>query len=389
MGPSPDRILTTHVGSLPRPKALRDVLMHGASGRPDEAFLEQVRAAVVDVVERQVRAGIDIVSDGEMGRPGYILYIADRLAGVTLEASAAGTERMIPSDLLAHPDAIEFALTGVEEAAQEGLLRDEVTTIVNSGPVSYGHPERLDASLAMFSAALEPHGARGFVSAVSPFVAGMMRLDHYADRGELLTDLTQAFAVEYRRVVDAGFTLQIDLPEATAKHYAANDMPIDEWRAIVQNGIGYLNTALEGIDPDRVRVHLCWANYPGPHDTDMPLREVLDLVYGINANGIALEAANPRHEHEWKVFEELPLPAGKYVIAGVVDTCSLFVEHPEVVAQRLERYASVVGRENVVAGSDCGFGSSAGRINLPESVVWSKLESIGEGARLASERLWA
>lgn len=165
-------------------------------------------------------------------------------------------------------------------------------------------------------------------------------------------------------------------------------MPIDQWREMVRNGIGDLNAALDGVDPERVRVHLCCGNYPGPHDTDMAPREVLDLVYDINASGISLEAANPRHEHKWKVFEELPLPDGKYVIPGVVDVCSIYVKHPEVVAQRIERYASVVGSENVVAGTDCGFGSSAARENVPESVVWSKLESIAQGARLASARLW-
>ena len=388
MGPSTDRILTTHVGSLPRPKALRDALMHGASGHPDDAFLEQVSAAVTDVVDKQVAAGIDIVSDGEMGRAGYIIYIADRMAGVTLEPSPVGAAAAIPSDLLAHPDAVEFSRRGIEEAADEGTLREEAIAFVNSGPISYAHPERLETSLRTFSSALEPHGARGFVSAVSPFVGPVMRLDHYGDIGELSAALALTFAVEYRTVVDAGFTLQIDLPEITAKHWAAHEMPIDQWRQIVRAGIGYLNTALDGIDPDRVRVHLCWGNYPGPHDTDMPLREVLDLVYTINASGISLEAANPRHEHEWKVFEELPLPDGKYLIPGVVDVCSTYVEHPEVVAQRIERYASVVGRENVVAGTDCGFGSSAGRENVPESIVWSKLESISQGARLASERLW-
>jgi 5-methyltetrahydropteroyltriglutamate--homocysteine methyltransferase len=384
-----DRIPTTHVGSLPRPDELRSALMHGASHEPDEAFRGQVRAAVDEVVGRQVAAGIDVISDGEMGKPGFIIYVADRLAGVSFEPNPIGTSPTLPADLLEHPDAIAYARRGVEEAAEEGAMREESMAWVNSGPVEYAHPERLAADLEIFRAAVDGEDVVGaFVPASSPFIAAAMRLDHYSDREELYEALARAFAVEYRSIVDAGFYLQIDLPEIPAKHWGAPDLPLDQWREHVRHGIGYLNKALAGIDPERVRVHLCWGNYPGPHDHDLPIRDVLDLVYEIDASGISLEAANPRHEHEWKVFEELPLPEGKYVIPGVIDVCAIHVEHPEVVAQRIERYASVVGRENVVASTDCGFGTSAGRDNLPRSVVWAKLASLAEGARLASQRLW-
>jgi len=388
MGPSSERILTTHVGSLPRPPRLRDALVHGASADPDEAFRVLVREAIADVVAKQVEAGIDIVSDGEMGKPGFITYLADRMDGVSFEYNPTGNAP-VPSDLARHPDALAFARRGVDEAAQSGEMREEAMQWVNSGAVAYAHEERLAEELSAFAGALEGTPARGFLPATSPFVAAVMRRDHYADPAELFEALAQAFAVEYRAIVDAGFQVQIDLPEIPAKHWGAPDMPLEQWRALIANGIHYLNAALEGIDPSAVRVHLCWGNYPGPHDTDLPLRDILDLVYDINADGISVEAANSQHQHEWKVFEELPLPEGKYVVPGVIDVCAMHVEHPEVVAQRIERYASVVGRENVVASTDCGFGTSAGRDNLPPSVVWTKLASLAQGARIASARLWA
>jgi 5-methyltetrahydropteroyltriglutamate--homocysteine methyltransferase len=389
MKPSSDRILTTHVGSLPRPESLRDALLHGASHNPDDAFRAQVRAAVEDVVSKQVEAGIDIVSDGEMGKPGFEIYIADRFDGVALESDPVGSAATLPSDLLAHPDAISYARGGVEEAAEEGIERDEAMIRVNDGPISYGHEDRLEEELEIFGAALKGSSARGFLPSSSPLIAPTMRSDHYDNPLELFEALTAAFAVEYRRIVDAGYFVQIDLPEIPAKHWAAPDLPLEHWREGIRAGIGYLNKALEGVDPDMVRVHLCWGNYPGPHDTDLPARDVLDLVYEINASGISIEAANPQHQHEWKVFEELPLPEGKYVMPGVIDVCAMHVEHPEAVAERIERYASVVGKERVVASTDCGFGTSAGRDNIAPSVVWSKLESLAEGASLATARLWS
>jgi 5-methyltetrahydropteroyltriglutamate--homocysteine methyltransferase len=390
MKPGSDRILTTHVGSLPRPDELRRALMRGASHEPDESFRGQVREAVREIVEKQVQAGIDIVSDGEMGKPGFIVYVADRLSGVSFEPNPVGTVPTLPADLLDHPDAIAFARRGVEEAAEEGAMREEAMSFVNSGEVTYAHPDRLNADLEIFTQALEGKGVVGaFVPATSPLIANAMRRDHYSDPAELLGALASALAVEYRAIVDAGLYVQIDLPEIPAKHWGAPDLPLEQWRENVRLGVGYLNRALAGIDPDKARIHLCWGNYPGPHDRDLPIRDILDLAYEINASGISLEAANPQHQHEWKVFEELPLPEGKYLMPGVIDVCAMHVEHPEAVAQRIERYASVVGRENIIASTDCGFGTSAGRDNVPPSVAWAKLASLAEGARLASQRLWS
>jgi 5-methyltetrahydropteroyltriglutamate--homocysteine methyltransferase len=388
---STDRILTTHVGSLPRPPELEVILTdpdRGLSRGP--AFDELVRTAIDDTVRKQVAAGIDVVSDGEMGKTGFFLYIADRLSGMQIETSMDGVESMLPPDVKEYPETIDRALPGVTQAIKDGRWLELACVFVNDDPVTYVGSEQLASQLEMFRSALENQPVvEAFVPAASFQIAGMLttEMTHYKTRDELMEALAAAFAQEYRAIVDAGFVLQIDMPEI-ANRPTNSDIPLEDYRKHVAAYVELLNRALAGIDPERVRVHLCWGNWPGPHHLDGPLTNVLDLVYGISANGISVEAANPRHAHEWKVFEEFPLPEGKFVIPGVIDVCSTHIEHPEAVAQRIVQYANVVGRENVIASTDCGFGTSAGQRNVMPRIAYAKLASLAEGARLATKELW-
>ncbi len=217
----------------------------------------------------------------------------------------------------------------------------------------------------------------------------LMGTTYYPSRRDFLFALADALREEYQAIVDRGFVLQIDCPDlALGYHLEFVDRPISEFRAVIELHVEVLNHALAGIDPDWIRVHVCWGNYPGPHHHDIALADILDIIYNVNATGLSIEGANPRHEHEWAVFEQLPLPAGKILIPGVIDTCTNCIEHPETVAQRIERYARVVGREQVIAGTDCGFATIAGRSAVAPDVAYAKLASLAEGARLASARLW-
>ena len=382
MKPSEERILTTHAGSLPRPPELLRLLAERAEGRPVDpaAFRDQVRSAIRDTVERQVVAGIDVVSDGEMGKPGFANYVMDRMTGFGGEDSA-GLFR--PRDLLDFPEVSRRLFAG------QPATRTRRPT--NDGPIEYVGGEELAADLEEFGAALsEVRSAAAFLPAASPgCVVQIMRSTHYASRREYLFALADALRTEYRAIVEAGYTLQVDCPDlAMGRHVEFGDRPLEEFRANVDLHVQALNHGLEGIDPERVRVHVCWGNYAGPHHHDVALGDILDAIYEVRASGISIEAANPRHEHEWEVFAERPLPAGKYLIPGVVDSCTNYIEHPALVAQRIERFARVVGREKVVAGTDCGFSTFAGVSPVVPDIAWAKLAVLAEGARLASAKLW-
>lgn len=380
---STDRILTTHTGSLPRPADLLPELLaaeEGSGARAD--FRARVRQAVQEAVSRQVAAGIDVVSDGEMGKPGFAHYIRGRLRGFSATASP---KPFAPLDLIEFPDVARqlFMIDGRE------LPRPSVP--VNDGAITYEGWTDLSGELDAFASALERQPvAEGFLPAVSPgCVAMLMETAFYDDRRDFVFALAGALAHEYRAIVDRGFILQVDCPDlALGRHLEFAGQPLANFRAIVELHVAALNHALSGIDPDRVRVHVCWGNYPGPHHHDVPLRDVLDLIYQINANGLSIEAANPRHAHEWTVFTDLPLPDDKVLIPGIIDTCTNYVEHPETVAQRIERFARVVGRERVIAGTDCGFSTIAGRSAVAPEVAYAKLASLAEGAKLASQRLY-
>jgi 5-methyltetrahydropteroyltriglutamate--homocysteine methyltransferase len=380
---SEDRILTTHTGSLPRPPDLLALLVDPERGNGNEGERrERVCAAVHDAVRRQIAAGIDVVSDGEMSKPGFAHYVKDRLAGFQGEATP---QPFAPRDLRDFPDVARalFMVDGKE------LPRPPMPS--NDGPIAYVGWDQLTADVDALEAEIAGAPvAEAFLPAVSPgSVAMLMGSTHYADQRAYLFALAEALGEEYRAIVARGFVLQVDCPDlALGRHVAFADKSLADFRANAELHVAALNLALRGIDPERVRAHVCWGNYPGPHHHDVALRDILDIVYQISASGLSLEGANPRHEHEWTVFQAMPLPADKVLIPGVIDTCTNCIEHPETVAQRIARYAHVVGRERVIAGTDCGFSTMAGRSAVAPDVAYAKLASLAAGARLASARLW-
>jgi 5-methyltetrahydropteroyltriglutamate--homocysteine methyltransferase len=380
---SRERILTTHTGSLPRPPDLAAALLGSQrlhAGR--EHLREQTRAAVREAVQRQVATGIDVISDGEMAKPGFAHYVSDRLSGFQGQISP---RPFAPRDLLDFPEVAQhlFVSNGKE------LPRPSMPT--NDGPITYIGWDRLAAELDALSAEVENQSVKeAFLPAVSPgTVAMLMGTAHYHSRRHFMVALADALREEYRAIVERGFVLQVDCPDlALGRHLDFPDLPISEFRTEIEFHVEVLNHALKGIDPERVRIHVCWGNYPGPHHHDVPLADIVEILYQVKASGLSIEGANPRHEHEWAVFEHVPLPADKVLIPGVIDTCTNYIEHPETVAQRIERYARVVGRERVIAGTDCGFATMAGRSAVVPDVAYAKLASLTEGARLASSRLW-
>lgn len=377
------RILTTHTGSLPRPEDLKASLVEVSStGRAaDEAALRpRVQEAVRDVVRRQQEIGVDVVSDGEMGKTGFNSYVLHRLTGFT---------RVRLENPMPFPDVEDFP----ELKDRPDVMRDAGvgTAFHNDGPIAYAGHEALQAELDDFRTALSGVDvAEAFLPAISPGAVGPLAGIRHADRRDYLFELADALREEYRAIVDAGFVLQVDAPDlaaARSRHPYA-EMPLEDFRTAIGTQVDALNRALDGIDPDRVRLHVCWGNIPGPHHRDVPLRDIIDILYRADVSGLAVEGANPRHEHEWAVFREQPLPPGKVLLPGVIDSCTLYIEHPELVAQRIVRYAGVVGRENVIPGTDCGFGTLAGLTTVVPGIVEAKLASLVEGARLASAELW-
>jgi 5-methyltetrahydropteroyltriglutamate--homocysteine methyltransferase len=377
---SSERILTTHTGSLPRPPALVDMLTALESGtRPDpRAFADTVRDAVADIVRSQVDAGIDVVNDGEASKVGYSTYITERLTGF------GGKGRMVTiQEVRDYP---EWArASGFDSTAEL------IATPACIGDITYANAEPLQADLENLRAAADaasPHDV--FMSAASPGVIALfLENQHYPSREDYLRALGDAMKTEYDAIHAAGFVLQIDCPDlAMGRHIEFPDLGLDEWRRIAMQNVEVLNEATRDIPPDAMRIHLCWGNYEGPHDHDVPLADILDIVYAARPAAISFEAANPRHEHEWQVFHDIELPEGKVLIPGVIDSTTNYVEHPEVVARRILDFAHVVGRENVIAGTDCGFGTFAALMPVDPKVTYAKLRALAEGARLASGELW-
>jgi 5-methyltetrahydropteroyltriglutamate--homocysteine methyltransferase len=377
---STDRILTTHTGSLPRPPDLIKTMFAKEEGVPVDpaALAERVRAAVADVVQKQAQAGVDVVNDGEMSKPSYATYIKDRLDGFGGE-----------SHPLTYQDLVDFPELAKKVFGDPGRSRRR--TPACTGAIAVRDAEAANVDAANLRAAIDSVGVEeGFMSAASPGVIALFfRDDHYGDREDYLFAIAEAMRVEYEAVTDAGFVLQIDCPDlAMGRHIQFADKSIDEFRREARLNIQALNHALANIEPDRLRMHLCWGNYEGPHHYDVPLADIIDVVFEARPTAIALEGANPRHGHEWKVFEDVKLPEGKVIIPGVIESKANFIEHPELIAQRILRYAKLVGRENVMAGSDCGYGTWVGQAAVDPDVVWAKLAALHEGAELASRELW-
>ena len=374
---STERVLTTHTGSLPRPPDLLALLQAREDGRPidEEAFAARVASAVAEVVRRQVAAGIDVVSDGELGKPSFATYVTHRLDGFGGE----NPEPRVFADWESFP--------GWAGQLPAGPMRRRYCL----GPLAWRGEGAVQADIRNLARAATAAGAaEAFLPAASPgIVADLMANRHYPTEEAYLYALADALKEEYQAIARAGLLLQVDAPDvALGRQTRFRHHSLAEFRRATALSIEALNHALAGIPEEQVRFHVCWGNYAGPHVHDVPLGDILDLVLRVRAGAYSVEAANPRHAHEWQVWEGVQLPPGRVLIPGVIDSTTNFVEHPEVVAQRIERYAGLVGRENVIAGTDCGFGTAAGSAWVHPEIVWAKLAALAEGARLATQRLW-
>ena len=385
---STDRILTTHVGSLPRPDDLGAMIQKKARGEAidEAAFAARVKSAVADTVQRQAEVGIDIVADGEMGRIGFIPYINDRLAGIEPSGSAESANYWGQSrEYRAFPEFYAWTASLPGTAGQTGRTR-----WVCTGPVSYKGMDALQRDIATLKEALAgQRHEEGFMPAVSPSnLANWNRNEHYKTDEEYLYALAEALREEYRAIIDAGLILQVDDPLLASYYVMHPEASVEECRKWAAGRVEVLNHALRGLPADRIRYHTCYSINIGPRVHDMELKHLIDVMLRVNAGAYSFEAANPRHEHEWMVWAEVKLPGGKSVIPGVITHSSNIVEHPELIAERIGRFAHAVGRENVIAGADCGFASFASTCEVHPSVVWVKLQALADGARIASGELW-
>jgi 5-methyltetrahydropteroyltriglutamate--homocysteine methyltransferase len=386
---SSERILTTHVGSLPRPPDLLDMITAKERGESvDPAhFVGRVKSAVGEAVEKQAAAGIDIVNDGEMGRFGFIPYVNERLGGLEPRPNPGGEGTWARSrEYLAFPEYYAWA------AQMPGTAgRAPPTRSVCTGPLVYKGQAALARDIANLKAALSGvESEEAFMPAVSPAqLAGWNRNEYYRTDEEFRIALADALREEYKAIVGAGLVLQIDDPQL-ASHYTVHpELDIAQCRNWANATVDLLNYALDGIPPERIRYHTCYGINMGPRVHEIEAKHIADIMLRVNAGAYSFEAANPRHEHEWQVWENFKLPDGKILIPGIVTHSSNLVEHPELVAQRIARFAQAVGRENVIAGADCGFASFSTSCEVHPSVVWAKLAALSEGARLASRALWS
>ncbi len=383
---SQDRILTTHTGSLPRPPELTRLHIRRARGESvDPAELERLgHEALRWVVKKQAEAGVDIANNGEQQREGFFLHIRHRMTGF-----GGSWRRRSRADALRYP--VFRRIMEEQLASREAVSNMGPPKAI--GPVRYLGREAVEAEITDFRTALADSGAHfveTFVTAPSPgIIAGAMKNEHYPSEQAYLDDLGAALREEYEAIVAAGFLLQLDCPDlALERHLSYQDRPLSDFLGFVERVVATINTALANIPREQVRLHVCWGNYEGPHDCDVPLADILPILYQAKVGAFFLPFANPRHAHEYKLFANMPLAEDQILIAGVIDSLTNFVEHPETVADRLERIAQVVGDPHrVIAGTDCGFDTSAGMGRVAEDVVWAKLKAMAEGARLASERL--
>jgi len=379
---STDRILTTHTGSLPRPDRLVEIMYAKEEGKPVDgrSLAACVTDSVREVVARQHEVGVDVVSDGEMSKLSYATYVTERLTGF-----GGKSERPKLSDLLDYPNVASQYFN------DPGVVRLNMNRPCCNGPVKPRANSDAATDIANFKRALDGVAvADQFMTAASPGVVSMfLGNTHYKTEEEFLWAVAEAMKPEYRAIIDAGFVLQLDCPDlAMTRHREFADSPLEDFRSYVQLHIEVLNAAVADLPADRMRVHLCWGNYPGPHHRDVPLEQIIDLILQARPSGLSFEAANSRHAHEWKVFQETKIPDGKVLIPGVLESMSNRIEHPELVAERIVRFAKVAGRENVIAGSDCGFGTFVGLALVEPEIAWAKLGSLAEGARIASRELW-
>ena len=373
-------IEVTHVGSLPRGDELVPLLLARDHGKPYDAaeFDRVVQSAVDDAVKKQVAAGVTIVSDGELGKVGYSTYVTERLEGF-----GGHVDRKPALDLAAHP-ALAKKLAGI-------MGKQEFVRAACIAPVRLKTLEPAQDDIRRFRSALERHGkgARAFMNAASPgLVTAFQPNKYYPSHEAYLADLVDAMRPEYEAIVAAGFDLQLDCPDlAMSRHTGYQDLDEASFLKVIEANVEALNAATANIPADRMRMHICWGNYEGPHDRDIPLEKIIATMLKARPATILFEAANPRHEHEWIVWRDAKVPDDKKLAPGLIDTCSNYVEHPELIAQRIERYVAIVGADRVIAGTDCGFGTFAGYGKIDPEVTWKKLAALSEGARIAAGRV--
>jgi 5-methyltetrahydropteroyltriglutamate--homocysteine methyltransferase len=380
---STDRILVMHQGTLPREQALRDMVVAKEEGKDYNAndLDAGIKSAVNALVEQQVRTGIDIVNDGEQSKSGFSYYIRTRLSG--------HEERTVTVS----PDAAPRNTSGRDHAEFPGFfqkLRGTPTYTRSqsflTGPAKYIGQESVQQDIANLKAAMAGKDvAGGVLMSIAPgTIEHWMHNEHYGSEEDFLMAIADAMHEEYKAITDAGLIVQVDDPDLADGWQVYPEMSVPQYHAYADVRVEAMNRALKGINPEQVILHVCWGSFHTPHTNDLPLREIIDLFFKVNAQGVSIEQSNPRHEHEWAIFKDIKLPGDKILIPGVVGHITNMVEHPELVAQRLVRYADIVGRENVIAGTDCGIGS---RVAHAE-VAWAKLAAMAEGARIASKELW-
>ena len=382
------RILTTHVGSLVRPPGLVDLMRAKENGQAydQQELAARVQSSVREVVHKQVETGVDIPSDGEYGKPSFSGYVNERLSGFERRPRDPnespllnwGRDRQLFREFYEEYDRATGSASGYP--------------VVCTGPIAYQGQAAVQSDIATFKAALAGVSpAEAFIPAVAPGTIELQRRNIYYPTDEAyLFAIAEAMREEYRAIVDAGFVLQLDDPRVVTQYGMPDPAPsIVDYRKFAELRVDAINHALAGIPSDRVRYHLCWGSWHGPHVTDVPLKDIVDIVLRVRADAYSVEAANPRHEHEWQVWEDVKLPDGKILIPGVVAHTTNLVEHPELIAWRITTYARLVGRENVIAGTDCGFSQGAFTPRVHHSIMWAKLQALAEGAALATKQLWS
>jgi 5-methyltetrahydropteroyltriglutamate--homocysteine methyltransferase len=376
---SSEKIVTTHTGSLPRPRDLVRLLLEerDTPGTNRPALEAAARRAVADVVQRQIACGLDVINDGEQGRTDYTVHVKDRLTGFE------------------GPSTPPLG-TGDEQFPELAALLSQFASPFQhrpacSGPIAWKDFPAVEADLARAKQAMAPVAAQEvFMTSPSPGqIARYLKNQHYPSEEAYIYALADVMRAEYRAITEAGFILQLDCPDlAMLRSAVLAHLSLDDFRKVITMHVEALNHAVRDIPPDRMRVHVCWGSTVGPHHTDVPLRDIVDVILRARPAAVSFPGANPRHGHEWKIWKEVRLPEGKVIIPGVIDSTSNFVEHPELVADRIVQHARLVGRDNVIAGVDCGFGTFAGRVQVDSKIVWMKLQSLSEGAKLASRELW-
>ena len=377
---STERIITTHAGSLPRPPDLLEMLTSGAAGKPGEPDGGRLREAVKEVVNKQIELGIDVIDDGEFGKPSFVSYVNERLGG--FEPDSQGPRQ--------NPWAGSREAKSFPEFYAAAASATRPARMICTAPVTYRGMARLQSDIGNLKSALErARPLEVFMPAISPAsAADWLRNGYYKSDDEFLFAIAEALREEYEAIVDAGFLVQIDDPQLVTSWTKQPELTLQDWRKWAERRIEALNHALRNIAPEKIRHHTCYGINMGPRIHDLELKDIVDLVLQIRAGAYSFEAANPRHEHEWKVWQGVKLPEGKALIPGVISHSTVLVEHSELVAERILRFAKVVGRENVIAGADCGFATFAGSKEVHPSIVWAKFKSLAQGARLASRELW-